>query len=85
MARCGGEEDQRTHILYGLASEDAAASLRRDVEKNAKFKHCDLRGQCRKICWSLLRPIILIGPGLKENHFVFKFCRGDFLNGLVTR
>ena len=33
MARCGGEEDQRTHILDGLASEDAAASPRRDVEK----------------------------------------------------
>jgi hypothetical protein len=33
MARCGGKEDQRTHILYGLASEDAAASPRRDVEK----------------------------------------------------
>jgi hypothetical protein len=83
MARCGGEEDQRTDILHGLASKDAAASPRRDVEKNVKFKHCALTGQCYKICWSLLFwLIILLGPVLKENHLVFKFYRGDILTGL---
>jgi hypothetical protein len=56
MARCGGEEDQRTHILDGLASEDAAASPRRDLEKNAKVKQCALTGQCRKICGAFYWP-----------------------------